>query len=190
MLTGWAMRYKVVPGGGRQIVGLMMPGDACNVHIGLLAKMDHSIQTITNAQVAMISRDAMVGLMAQAGIARALYTAQLIDQGTLRAWIASMGRRDSLERIAHLLLELHRRATDVGLANGDAMSLPLSQAVLADALGLTSVHLNRMLKELRRSGAITLERGVLTIADSATMIRFAGVADNYLHRPRAQPRSD
>ena len=184
MLAGWALRYKVLPGGGRQIVAFMMPGDACDLHVGLLAEMDHSIQTITHGQVATISGETMEGLMTQPGIARAMYISQLVDEGTLRAWIVSMGRRSSLERIAHLLLELYRRASDVGLAGGATLALPLSQAVLADAVGMTSVHVNRMLKELRRSGAVTLQRGVLNISDAAALVRYAGFDENYLHRQR------
>lgn len=184
VLTGWALRYKVLPGGGRQIVAFLMPGDACDLHVDLLAEMDHSIQTITNAHVATISREIKDTLMAQPGIARAMYIAQLVDEGTLRAWIVSMGRRSSVERIAHLLLELYRRAADVGLAAGDTMALPLSQAVLADALGMTSVHVNRMLQELRRSGAVTLQRGILTISNTAALIRLAGFDEHYLHRFR------
>ncbi|WP_375391582.1 Crp/Fnr family transcriptional regulator [uncultured Sphingomonas sp.] len=184
MLEGWALRYKVLPGGGRQIVAFLMPGDACDLHVNLLAEMDHSIQTITNAQVATIPGEIMEKMMAQPGIARAMYISQLVDEGTLRAWIVSMGRRSSVERIAHLLLELYRRAADVGLAAGDTMALPLSQAVLADAVGMTSVHVNRMLQELRRSGAVTLQRGVLNICNPAALTRLAGFDENYLHRSR------
>jgi len=183
MLEGWAFRYKVLRSGTRQITAFLMPGDACDLNLGMLAEMDHGIQTASRAKVAMISRDAMDELMSKnPGIARAMYVAQLIDEGTLRAWIVSLGRRGSLERAAHLLLELYARAVSIGVANSSEMELPLSQAVLADALGMTPVHTNRVLQELRRSGSIELRRGVLRIVDPVTLTRTSGFDDNYLHR--------
>ncbi|MDX7953818.1 Crp/Fnr family transcriptional regulator [Lichenihabitans sp. Uapishka_5] len=188
LLEGWAFRYKVLPSGSRQIMAFMMPGDACDLHIGMLAEMDHSIQTATEAQVARISRQTMDEMMDTfPGIARAMYIAQLVDEGTLRAWIVSLGRRNSAERAAHLLLELYARAVRAGVANHDEMELPLSQAVLADALGMTPVHVNRTLQELRRSGAIELRRGVLRIQNPVALTKFSGFDENYLHRRLRKP---
>ena len=84
-----------------------------------------------------------------------MYLAQLIDEGTLRAWITSIGRRSSIERVAHLMCELYLRARNIGLGGDMHLVLPLSQIVLADALGLTPVHINRVLKQLRLAGAMT-----------------------------------
>ena len=187
MLEGWAFRYKVLPNGSRQIMAFLMPGDACDLHIGLVGEMDHSIQTVTEAKVAIVARAEMDALMAShPGIARAMYIAQLVDEGTLRAWIVSMGRRSSIERVAHLLIELYIRAANIGLASNDTMGLPLAQAVLADALGMTPVHINRVLQTLRRSGAIELQRGVLHILQAGLLTRTAGFDDNYLHRRMRQ----
>lgn len=183
MLEGWACRYKVLPSGTRQVLAFLMPGDACDLHIGLLAEMDHSIQTITPAKVATIERADMDELMARRpGIARAMYISQLIDEGTMRAWITSMGRRTSTERVAHLMCELYLRARNIGLTNEDFLSLPLSQILLADALGMTAVHINRVLKELRLQGAMALKRGSLEITDPEMIVRIAGFGDGYLHR--------
>ncbi|MDX7952168.1 Crp/Fnr family transcriptional regulator [Lichenihabitans sp. Uapishka_5] len=188
MLEGWAFRYKVLPSGSRQVMAFLMPGDACDLHISLLAEMDHSIQTVTEAQVAKISRQTMDEMMdTYPGIARAMYIAQLVDEGTLRAWIVSLGRRNSAERAAHLMLELYARAVRAGVASHDEMELPLSQAVLADALGMTPVHVNRTLQELRRSGAIELRRGVLRIQNPTALTKFAGFDENYLHRRLRKP---
>jgi CRP-like cAMP-binding protein len=94
MLEGWACRYKVLPSGTRQVLAFLMPGDCCDLHIGLLAEMDHSIQTITPAVVATIERDEMAAIMDHhRGVAKAMYVSQLVDEGTMRAWITSMGRR-------------------------------------------------------------------------------------------------
>lgn len=183
VLEGWACRYKILPNGARQVLAYMMPGDSCDLHAGLLAAMDHSIQTITPAMVATIERLAMDEMMHDhRGIAKAMYLGQLIDEGTMRAWITSMGRRASIERVAHLMCELYLRARNVGLTLEPPFALPLSQALLADSLGMTPVHLNRVVKELRASGAMTLQRGSLIIEDPVRLIKIAGFDENYLHR--------
>ncbi|MFN3930188.1 MAG: Crp/Fnr family transcriptional regulator [Brevundimonas sp.] len=183
VLGGWACRYKILPNGSRQILAYLMPGDACDLNVGLLAEMDHSIQAVTACLIATIERAEMDAIMdSHRGVARAMYLAQLIDEGTMRAWITSMGRRASIERVAHLMCELYLRAHNVGLALEPKFALPLSQAMLADSLGMTPVHLNRVMKELRASGAMTLQRGSLVIEDPARLVRIAGFDENYLHR--------
>lgn len=115
-------------------------------------------------------------------IADAMYTAQLVDEGIMRAWIVSMGRRSSLERVAHLICELYLRVRNIGLTYDTQFALPLSQLVLADALGMTPVHINRVLKELRLSGAMHLKRGFVIILDPVKLVQIAGFDENYLHR--------
>lgn len=183
VLEGWACRYKILPNGSRQILAYLMPGDSCDLHVGLLAEMDHSIQTVTPALVATVSRPEMDDVFTRyPGIARAMYLAQLIDEGTMRAWITSMGRRASIERVAHLMCELYLRARNIGITLEPPFALPLSQTMLADSLGMTPVHLNRVLKALRSTGAMTLQRGSLVIEDPVMLIQIAGFDENYLHR--------
>lgn len=187
VLDGWACRYKIMPNGLRQVLAYLMPGDCCDLHVGLLAEMDHSIQTITPCRVATVQREEMDAVMERhPTIAKAMYVGQLVDEGTMRAWISSMGRRTSIERVAHLMCELYLRALNVGLAVDDCLTLPLSQLLLADSLGMTPVHLNRVLKELRTRGAMSLQRGSLTIKDPVLLIQIAGFDENYLHRRRRQ----
>jgi CRP-like cAMP-binding protein len=183
MLEGWACRYKILPNGTRQILAYLMPGDACDLHIGLLAEMDHSIQVIKPALVASVDRATMDHLMdTYRGIAKAIYISQLIDEGTMRAWITSMGRRSSIQRVAHLMCELYLRARNIGLTSEPCLQLPLSQLLMADSLGMTPVHLNRVLRVLRLKGAMTLDRGSLIIIDPLKLIQVAGFDENYLHR--------
>lgn len=183
ILEGWACRYKILPTGSRQVLAYLMPGDSCDLNIGLLAEMDHSIQTVTPAVFATIGRPELEELVDRfPNIARALYISQLIDEGTMRAWITSMGRRTSIERVAHLMCELYIRALNVGLHIGPQFALPLSQLLLADSLGMTPVHLNRVLRELRSQEVISLERGMLVLSDIPKLIQIAGFDDNYLHR--------
>jgi CRP-like cAMP-binding protein len=182
MLEGWAMRYKILPNGSRQIMAFLLPGDACDLHAGLLAEMDHGIQTVTAARVAAIPRAEMDDLLDQhRGIARAMYIAQLADEGTLRSWIVSMGRRSSVERVAHLICELYVRANWTEGERAE-FELPLSQIVLADALGMTPVHINRMLRDLRNEGLISLRRGAISILKPSALAGTAGFDENYLHR--------
>lgn len=183
MLEGWACRYKILPSGTRQILAYLMPGDSCDLHVGLLAEMDHGIQTITSALVATIDRPQMDRILDDhRAVARAIYVAQLVDEGTMRAWITSMGRRSSIQRVAHLMCELYLRARNIGLTSDAHFALPLSQLLLADSLGMTPVHLNRVLKELRLAGTMVLTRGNLLITDPAKLIQIAGFDENYLHR--------
>ncbi len=188
VLEGWICRYKILPSGSRQIMAFLMPGDACDLHIKLLAEMDHGIQAITPASAATVSKAAMQTMMHEhPNIAGAMYTAQLVDEGIMRAWIVSMGRRSSIERVAHLVCELYLRARNIGLTHDTEFALPLSQLVLADALGMTPVHINRVLKELRLSGAMALSRGSVTIMHPGKLVQIAGFDENYLHRRLRQP---
>lgn len=100
----------------------------------------------------------------------------------MRAWITSMGRRASSERVAHLMCELFLRARNVGLIDENRFEMPLSQTLLADSLGMTPVHLNRVLKKLRLEEAMTIKRGSLTIIDPIKLAHIAGFDENYLHR--------
>jgi len=183
VLEGWACRYKLLPEGGRQITAFLMPGDFCDIHVGVLDEMDHSIGTLTAASVAMIPRSRMEEIIdTRPAITRAFWMTQLIDEAILRAWIVSMGRRESLQRVAHLMCELYVRAANIGLAKDETLELPLTQTVLGDALGLTPVHVNRVLRRLRLAGAMQLGAGTLRVLDAAKLAQVAGFEDNYLHR--------
>jgi CRP-like cAMP-binding protein len=183
ILEGWACRYKTLPEGSRQITAFLMPGDFCDMHAGVLDEMDHSIATVTAARVAVVQRAELEELIdTRPAIMRAFWWAQLVDEGVLRAWIVSMGRRDSVQRVAHLMCELYVRACNIGLADTEEVELPLTQRVLGDALGLTPVHVNRVLRKLRLSGAMELESGILVISDVTKLAAIAGFDDNYLHR--------
>lgn len=183
VLEGWGCRDKILPNGTRQIMAFLLPGDTCDIHIGLLDQMDHSIQAITPALVTTIGRTEMDAVMDQhRAIARAMYVSQLVDESIMRAWIVSMGRRSSLERVAHLICELYLRARTIGLGDDVQFELPLSQIMLADTLGMTPVHINRVLKGLRQSDVMAIKRGSLIITNPAKLVQIAGFDDNHLHR--------
>jgi CRP-like cAMP-binding protein len=188
VLEGWAQRYKILPNGSRQVVAFLMPGDCCDLHVGMLAEMDHSIQAVTAVRLATIDSGTMESLLAtHRDIGRALYCAQLADEGTLRAWIVSIGRRSSIERVAHLICELYLRASRVGLVTDNRFEMPLSQVILADALGMTPVHINRVLKELRAQDSMLISRKSMIVTNPVMLAQIAGFDENYLHRRLRQP---
>lgn len=184
ILKGWACRYKILPSGTRQIMAFLLPGDCCDLHVGILAEMDHNLQALTPCSVALIAGDRMEALLQDhPAVARAMYKSQLIDEGILRSWIVSMGRRSSIERVAHLMCELYLRS--ISISSFEEVAFPISQIVLADALGMTPVHVNRILRQLRVAGAMTLNRGNLAITDPLKLVQIAGFDENYLHRRKA-----
>lgn len=193
LIEGWAFRHKTLPDGGRQIVGYLIPGDLCDIHIFVLQRMDHSISLLSDSTVGLIAPDAMLGLLDEnPRISRALTWSTLVDEATLREWLANIGRRDPYPRVAHLLCEVWLRSRAVGLVREGRLDLPLTQAELGDTVGLTPVTVNRVLQRLRGERLITLADEVLTVLDAPGLMAASGFDANYLHRdtnPAPEPAS-
>lgn len=182
ILEGWACGYKILRDGGRQIISFMLPGDFCDIHIAILRAIDHSIVTLTKARVASLPRSEMEALIqARPMLTQAFWWSQLVDQSISRSWIVSMGRRKSVERVAHLMCELYIRMRNIGLAADDECDIPLTQLVIADALGLTPVHVNRVLSVLKTAKTMELSHGSLRIIDPENLAHIAGFDRGYLH---------
>ena len=182
VLDGWGCRYKQLPDGKRQIISIFVPGDFCDVNVYILRQLDHSIAAITRLKVAMITPEEMNWLTAERPrITQALWWHELVAAAVQREWTLNLGQRSAYERLAHLLTELYLRLQTVGRAHDGRCDFPLTQNDLADATGLTSVHVNRTLQELRRDGLIELERKQLQILDMERMIDSAMFNPNYLH---------
>jgi CRP-like cAMP-binding protein len=181
MISGWAARYKLLPDGSRQITAFLIPGDFCDIHITMLGEMDHSIVTLTEAKVAFIPRKQIEELTNRSKLAKALWWATLVDEAVLRAWVVNVGRRSAYEAVGHLICELYVRMKNVGLASGTSFELPLTQEELADALGLTPVHVNRVLQRMRTEELISFKRGSLEILDYRRIRDASGFNPNYLH---------
>lgn len=181
ILDGWAARYKLLADGGRQITAFLIPGDFCDLHVTLLSEMDHSIVTLGRAKVAFVTRDQMAELAERPRVTRAFWWATLVDEAVLRAWIVNVGRRDAEEAIGHLICELYIRLKNVGLTTDHSFELPLTQEEIADALGLTPVHVNRVLQRMRSEELIVLKRGALKILDYRRLEKASGFNANYLH---------
>ena len=183
ILDGWACQYKKLPDDARQIIAFMLAGDFCDIHIAVLETMDHSIVALTKSRVAFLPQAQMEALVeSRPAITRAFWWSQLVDQSVLRTWITSMGRRKSEERVAHLMCELYIRMRNIGLATNDQCAMPLIPIVLADALGLTPVHVNRVLRKLRLAKVMEIQSGLLIILDPGRLAHIAGFDDNYLHK--------
>lgn len=180
ILEGFACRYKLLPDGSRQIVAYLIPGDFCDLHVFIMREMDHSIASLSPCTVVDIPRATILGLLEHPTIAQALRWATLVDEAILREWLVSMGRRPAEQRLAHLMCELLVRLRAVGLAQ-DGYELPVTQAELADTLGLSGVHVNRSLQSLRITGMIQLRGSSLLIPDVDALMEFSGFSPAYLH---------
>ncbi len=179
---GMAARYRSLPDGGRQIMTFLIPGDLCNAHMFLLKTMDHSIGTVTPVRVAAIPRERIMDLFHHhPRIASGLWWSSLQEEAMLRERIVSLGRRDARGRIAYLLCELLWRYAAVGLTEGEVFRLPLTQTDLGDALGLTPVHVNRVLKDFRGRHLITMEHRMLHLLDVDGLQKIAAFNKDYLH---------
>lgn len=184
-LDGWACRYKQLGDGRRQIVAFFVPGDLCDIHIYVLREMDHAIAAITPVRLATVPREILLDTMDRhPRITRALWWESLVNAAIQREWTVNIGRRTALERLAHLFCELFLRLRAVGLAEGSTCPFPLTQLELADATGLTNVHVNRTLKEMRNAGLILLNSRQLTVPDLAALQKAALFNPNYLHLER------
>jgi CRP-like cAMP-binding protein len=182
LLEGFACRYKVLEDGRRQIVAYFVPGDLCDLRVFILKRMDHSIGAIVASRVATISPENVLKLTrTYPTLTRALWWSTLVEEAILREWIVNVGQRNALERTAHLFCELLYRFRAVGLNEGLSCTLPLTQVELAETLGLSSVHVNRTLQQLRRQKLITLEGGVLTIEDLPALEEVSFFNADYLH---------
>lgn len=185
MLDGFACRYKMLEDGRRQILSFFVPGDICDSRVFILKEMDHSIASISPLKVAEVPPETIIDLTARSPrISQALWWSTLVDEAIAREWIVNVGQRSASERMAHLLCELFLRLKGVGLVEDDSCDLPMTQTELADALGLSAVHTNRTLQELRSLGLIVWKGKRLTIPDLRALQGLALFNPNYLHLDR------
>ena len=188
LVDGIVCRYKDLADGQRQIMELHVSGDFVDLHGFLLKRLDHNIGSLTPVRVALVPHDALRGITeTHPHLGRMLWFSTLLDAAIHREKILSIGRRDALARIAHIFCEMFVRLRLVGLAEETGYALPLTQADLADVTGLTSVHVNRMLKKLRDDKLLTFRGGRAEIGDWEGLQRVAEFDPTYLHLER-RPR--
>ena len=187
VLEGFTCRYKVLSDGRRQILAFNIPGDVPDLQSLHLDVMDHSLATVVASRLGFVAHTDMRALCeARPGVAAAFWRETLIDGAAFRAWITNIGRLSARARLAHLLCELMTRLDAVGLADGFRYRLPLTQAEIGDALGLSVVHVNRLLQDMKAEGHIVIEKKTVTIQNWDTFRAIAQFDPDYLHlKPRA-----
>jgi CRP-like cAMP-binding protein len=182
LLSGFAYRHKMAGNGGRQILSIHMKGDLIDLQNSLLGVADHNVQMMTDGQVAMIPAQAVVDLaFKMPGIGMAMWYETLVEGSIFREWILNVGRRDAFTGIAHLLCEFALRAERAAIGRLGRYELPLTQEQLADAVGLTSVHVNRTLMRLQDEGYIRRSRRVIDVEDWQSLAKVADFEPRYLH---------
>lgn len=179
--SGWACSYKVLSGGARQIVDFQLPGDFIGLRSVLFRTSDHNVEPITPVLASEVTqRDLLNAFSATPRLAAAVLWAASRDEAMVVEHLVDLGRRSAAERTAHFLLELNARLRLVGLADRTGFACPLSQYLLADALGLSAVHVNRVLRELREEGLVTFQKGQVTFDDFGRLVAFASFDRAYL----------
>lgn len=188
ILEGLAARYKVLEDGGRQFTSLQVPGDFVDLHAFLLKTMDHGIMALSPCRVIVAQHNKLRVITEEAPhLTRLLWLDTLVDGAIHREWIVAMGRRSKTAHLAHLVCELFVRLEVVKRTNGMSFNLPLSQAILADVLGLSVVHMNRVIGALRKVGVINLANHVVTILNWDRLQEIAEFDPTYLSMIR-EPR--
>ena len=184
LLDGYAFRQKVTGDGSRQILAVCIPGDAVDLQNMFLNIADHSVQMLTRGMVGDIRREDLQELvLSRSEVGAAIIQMTLIEASILREWVVNVGRRDARERLAHLLCEFAVRLENRGLAKPGGFELPMTQEQLADATGLTPVHVNRVLKSLEADGLIVRKRRHIEF-DSWRNLQVEGdFSRQYLHLP-------
>jgi len=182
LLSGFAYRYKLTGEGGRQIISLHVPGEFLDLQHMFLGIADTGVQTLTEAEVALIPMAVLEALaLTRPAISRALWIDTLIDSSIFREWVVNVGRRDSRARVAHILCEFSLRLEAAGLAADHKYELPMTQEQLADAVGLTSVHVNRVLRQLGEEGLISRDRRHVVIENWNGLREAGDFNERYLH---------
>ena len=182
LVSGYAYRQKLTGDGGRQILSIHIPGEPLDFQNVFLNIADHSVQMLTRGHLAMIPR-AEIQRVAQssAAIGHAILVNILVDASIFREWILNVGRRDAKSRLAHVLCELAVRLDAHGLTDDMGYHLPMTQAELADALGLTPVHLNRVIRALETDGLINRSKRDISFPNWERMRDMADFNERYLH---------
>jgi CRP-like cAMP-binding protein len=182
VIEGVTCSYKIAADSKRQIVNFHLQGDAPDLQSLHLATLDISIASITPCRVGFVQHEAIQKLCLEyPQIASAFWRHTLIDAAIYREWMTSIGRRTAVSRIAHLLCELFMRFTSVGLRDAMRIAFPITQTEIGDALGISTVHVNRSLQELRRSGYIVLRDSTLEVLDWKGLQQAGDFTPDYLH---------
>lgn len=185
VVEGVVARSKLLPDGRRQILSFLLPGDFVDAFASVLKRRDDNLEAISAARVAVVPQTRVAEVAARfPRLYEAFLREAFIEGSIAREWVLNVGQRTADESLAHLICEFATRMEAVGLARDGLVAFPFKQQQLADALGLSTIHLNRVLRSLRASGFIRLEARSLTVLDSATLCRMSHFNPDYLHFDR------
>ena len=181
LADGWVCSYKLLPSGTRQIVDFQVPGDFLGLRSVLFRTSDHNVEAMTKVEVSEVLPNDLIDAFANTPrLATAVLWAASRDEAMVVEHLVDIGRRNALERTAHFLLELGARLKLVGLGTRQGYACPLSQYMLADALGLSAVHINRVLRQLREEGLLTFRSGQVIFDDFERLVELADFDTAYL----------
>lgn len=183
IMSGFAFRSKVTEDGKRQILSFHPAGDMPDLHSLYLERMDHDLTTLSAARLAFIEHRHINKLIeARPTIGRALWRETLVDGAIFRQWIVNLGTRSASARMAHLVAELRQRLSAVGLTVDDEFEFPITQAELAEALGISAVHVNRVIQSFRTAGVLDISRNRVRLKDIERLVEIGGFNELYLHQ--------
>lgn len=181
LAEGWACSFKILPDGGRQIVDFQIPGDFLGLRSVLFRTSDHSIEAVTRIEASeVLAADILDGFGQSPRLATAILWAASRDEAMVVEHLVNLGRRSAEERMGHFLLELGARLKLVGMGDRTGFDCPLTQYHLADALGLSAVHVNRVLRNLREEGLVTFQKGRVSFDDFDRLKDASGFDIDYL----------
>jgi CRP-like cAMP-binding protein len=181
LMSGWACSYKLLHDGQRQIIDFQIPGDFLGLRSVLLHMSDHSIEPVTDIEVTEVNiSDLLEAFSRTPRLATAVFWAASRDEAMVVEHLVDIGRRNATERMAHFLLELGAKLSLVGMGSKAGYACPLTQYYLADALGLSAVHVNRVLRQLREAGMVTFRDGIVAFDDYDRLTEFADFDPTYM----------
>jgi CRP-like cAMP-binding protein len=185
LASGWVCSYKILPNGLRQIVDFQIPGDFLGLRSVLLLTSDHCIEPVTPIEASEVLASELLDAFTETPrLAAAVLWAASRDEAMVVEHLINIGRRDAVERVGHFLLEIGARLTLVGMGDKTGFACPLSQYHLADALGLSAVHVNRVLRQLREEGLVTFRNRKVTFHDRDRLCSLVGFDPTYLDQER------
>ena len=183
VIEGFCIRAKTTASGQRQILSIHIPGEIPDLQSLHLHRMDHDLIAVAPSTLGFISHTSMRALTrANPNVAEVLWRDTLIDSAIFREWIVNVGQRPAMNRLAHTVVELRRRLAVTGREAGDTFEMPLTQEQIGEALGITGVHANRVIKQLRQEGIVELHRGRVTVLDERKFLELADFDGRYLHQ--------
>lgn len=183
IIEGFCIRSKTLSDGKRQILSLHIPGEIPDLMSLFLHVMDHDLSTLTPSRLGFINHEVLRQLhRRRPNVAEMFWRDTLIDAAMFREWIVNVGQRPAPARLAHVMMELRERLRVIGRVDGSNFEMPLTQEEIGDALGITSVHVNRVIRQLREDGIVELHRGRATVLDENKFRELADFDNRYLHQ--------